>query len=239
MCYKEDNHQVTRWWDNHSLYETVSVSLHSWLPHLSETAKPHRKGLTRSTKWWRQRRNESTFTYAHGNDRSGATSCAISVVDTVDGRLACQLCRRHWRHVTILAANRHGNVVLRQHQVQVSTLQKQLAALPAAGHSTPQAAVCAECHCTTDHWHARSDHISPVLRELHWLPIRERVKFKVACLVRQSLSRQAPLYLADDWRLVSDSTRRSLGGNVTSAGWQVILCDPIWHVSSRSGEASR
>ena len=25
--------------------------------------------------------------------------------------------------------------------------------------------------------------------------------------------------------------------NVTSAGWQVTLCDPIWHVSSRSGEA--
>ena len=37
-----------------------------------------------------------------------------------------------------------------------------------------------------------------------------RVKFKVACLVRQSLSGQAPLYLADDCRLVSDSTRRSL-----------------------------
>jgi len=45
----------------------------------------------------------------------------------------------------------------------------------------------------------RSDHISPVLRELHWLPSRE------------SLSGQAPLYLAaDDCRLVSDSTRRSL-----------------------------
>jgi len=27
------------------------------------------------------------------------------------------------------------------------------------------------------------------------------------------------------------------GGNVTSAGWQVTLCDPIWHVTSRSGEA--
>jgi len=24
------------------------------------------------------------------------------------------------------------------------------------------------------------------------------------------------------------------GGNVTSAGWQVTLCDPMWHVSSRS-----
>jgi len=27
------------------------------------------------------------------------------------------------------------------------------------------------------------------------------------------------------------------GGNVTSAGWQVTLCDPILHVSSRSDEA--
>ena len=27
-------------------------------------------------------------------------------------------------------------------------------------------------------------------------------------------------------------------GKVTSAGWQVTLCDPIWHVSSRSGEDS-
>jgi len=30
----------------------------------------------------------------------------------------------------------------------------QLAAPRSAGHSTAQAAVCAECHCTTDHWHA-------------------------------------------------------------------------------------
>jgi len=28
------------------------------------------------------------------------------------------------------------------------------------------------------------------------------------------------------------------GGNVTSAGWQVTLRDPIWHVSSRSGVAT-
>ena len=26
-----------------------------------------------------------------------------------------------------------------------------------------------------------------------------------------------------------------IGGKVTSAGWQVTLCDPIWHVISRSG----
>jgi len=28
------------------------------------------------------------------------------------------------------------------------------------------------------------------------------------------------------------------GWNVTSAGWQVTLCDPIWHVSSGSGVAT-
>ena len=28
------------------------------------------------------------------------------------------------------------------------------------------------------------------------------------------------------------------GGSVTSAGWQVTQCDPMWHVSSRSGVAT-
>jgi len=28
------------------------------------------------------------------------------------------------------------------------------------------------------------------------------------------------------------------GGNVTSAEWQVTLCDPMWHVTSRSGVAT-
>jgi len=28
------------------------------------------------------------------------------------------------------------------------------------------------------------------------------------------------------------------GSYVTSAGWQVTLCDPMWHVSSRSGVAT-
>jgi len=27
------------------------------------------------------------------------------------------------------------------------------------------------------------------------------------------------------------------GGNISSVGWQVTLCDPIWHVSSRNGVA--
>ena len=72
----------------------------------------------------------------------------------------------------------------------------------------------------------RRDHITPVLREHHWLPIWERVRFKVACLVRQSLSRQAPFYLADDCCLVSDNTRRSLRSS------DVPTCVVPWTLSS-------
>ena len=34
------------------------------------------------------------------------------------------------------------------------------------------------------------------------------------------------------------SFARGTRGNVTSAGWQVTLCDPMWHLSSRSGVAT-
>jgi len=41
------------------------------------------------------------------------------------------------------------------------------------------------------------DHITPVLRELHWLPVRQRVKFKTVVLVFKCLHGLAPAYLAD------------------------------------------
>ena len=39
-------------------------------------------------------------------------------------------------------------------------------------------------------------------------------------------------------RLIEYQLRLGLGRNVTSAGWQVTLCDPMWHMSSRSGVAT-
>jgi len=56
----------------------------------------------------------------------------------------------------------------------------------------------------------RRDHITPVLCQLHWLPVRQRVEFKLACLVRQALCGQMPIYLADDIHLVSEGNQRSL-----------------------------
>ena len=49
----------------------------------------------------------------------------------------------------------------------------------------------------------RRDHISPVLRDLHWLPVRRRVDYKLALLVYKLLHGLVPPYLADDCILPS------------------------------------
>ena len=41
------------------------------------------------------------------------------------------------------------------------------------------------------------DHVSPVLRDLHWLPVRQRIVFKVATLVFKCLHGLAPSYLTE------------------------------------------
>ena len=57
----------------------------------------------------------------------------------------------------------------------------------------------------------RYDRITPVLQELHWLPVRRRVGFKMArTLVYLSLSGMASAYLAADCQLVSGEGRRQL-----------------------------
>ncbi|KAJ8024621.1 hypothetical protein HOLleu_34570 [Holothuria leucospilota] len=41
------------------------------------------------------------------------------------------------------------------------------------------------------------DHIKPVLHELHWLPVRERIIYKIALLTYKALHGMAPSYIAD------------------------------------------
>jgi len=56
---------------------------------------------------------------------------------------------------------------------------------------------------------------------------------------RYVTSQLGQLSFASLWgRLIEYQLRLGKGGNVTSAGWQVTLCDPMWHVSSRSGLAT-
>lgn len=41
------------------------------------------------------------------------------------------------------------------------------------------------------------DHITPVLCSLHWLPVRQRITFKVAVLTYRAIHGQAPVYLQE------------------------------------------
>ena len=52
------------------------------------------------------------------------------------------------------------------------------------------------------------DHISPVLRDLHWLPLRQRIIFKIATLMHQCLNGLAPSYLATDCIAISSMPGR-------------------------------
>ena len=40
-------------------------------------------------------------------------------------------------------------------------------------------------------------HITPVLKDLHWLPVRERINFKILLLTWKALNGIAPIYISD------------------------------------------
>ena len=48
----------------------------------------------------------------------------------------------------------------------------------------------------TIHGARKYDHVTPLLRELHWLRIRQRIEYKIATMVYKSLNGHAPPYLS-------------------------------------------
>ena len=43
----------------------------------------------------------------------------------------------------------------------------------------------------------RRDHITPVLADLHWLPVRYRIEYKIALITFKALTTQQPQYLLE------------------------------------------
>jgi len=74
-----------------------------------------------------------------------------------------------------------------------------------------------------------------VLRQLHWLPVLQRVDFKVATLVHRSLSGISPSYLADDCRLVADARERRLR---STANWTCVVTRTYIIVGDRAFAAA-
>jgi len=90
-----------------------------------------------------------------------------------------------------------------------------------------QTTVCDERRCTTCLLCAevvKYEHITPLLRDLHWLRVPVRIEFKLSVLVFRCLHGTAPPYLASELRRVANvDTRKRLRSSSTSA-----LCHTIF-----------
>ena len=67
------------------------------------------------------------------------------------------------------------------------------------------------------------DHITPVLRELHWLPVTTRIEYKIILLTYKALHGLAPSYLSD--LLVSYTQRRVLRPRAISSKLVTPRCE--------------
>ena len=64
---------------------------------------------------------------------------------------------------------------------------------------------------------SKYDHVTPLLQELHWLRIEQRIEFKLSVLVFRCLNGLAPSYLSRDLQRVSELVaRRRLRSSSTS-----------------------
>ena len=64
----------------------------------------------------------------------------------------------------------------------------------------------------------KSEHVSPLLRQLHWLRVPQRIKFRLAVHVHHCLNGSAPRYLASElWRVSDTESRRWLLSLLTAS----------------------
>ena len=69
----------------------------------------------------------------------------------------------------------------------------------------------------------RRDHITPVLADLHWLPVRFRIEYKIALVTFKALTTQQPQYLAELIRYYEAPRQlRSRGENILQNSVSVL-----------------
>ena len=65
-------------------------------------------------------------------------------------------------------------------------------------------------------------HITPILRHLHWLPVRAQISYKTACLCFNAITSSTPAYLS--YLLYLYSPSRSLRSSADNRLLKIPLC---------------
>ena len=94
--------------------------------------------------------------------------------------------------------------------------------------SAEPTAVCAECRCSTRL--ITPERITPLLRELHWLRVSERIQFRLYLLEYHWVHITAPAYLTESSHMSDNTGRRpspsALGRHHDAAGATITSYNP-------------
>ena len=83
-------------------------------------------------------------------------------------------------------------------------------------------------------FHRKRDHITPILQDLHWLPVASRIDFKVLLFMYKSLNSLAPAHLTDKIkRLQPSRSLRSCDGYkaIVPRAHKVLLGDRAFFIN--------
>ena len=84
---------------------------------------------------------------------------------------------------------------------------------------------------------SKHDHITPVLKELHWLPVESRIAFKMLIMTFKCIIGLAPSYLAELVQPRKRSTTPELCANIASRhNKEVYWRFDIWRYSTTTVE---
>ena len=81
----------------------------------------------------------------------------------------------------------------------------------------------------------KRDHVTAILKELHWLPVDQRVVFKVLLLTYKALHDEGPVYLKEllHWHVPSRSLRSSSANLLVVPSSKLITYgDRFFHVAA-------
>ena len=83
-------------------------------------------------------------------------------------------------------------------------------------------------------------HIPPVLRNLHWLPIKERIKLKLLLLTFKALHSQAPIYIIELLHLYTPTRSLRSSSRTTSFPCSFLSRekDPGWERKETGNEVA-